>query len=229
MKVVSYNICESKPWKIEFLLGLEADVLVVPEITCPEEAHLSDDYEMKWLGMEYFFQYTRWKGLGIIWKKGTALVPDWFKPNMNYAIPLVIEDYMILGVWPTKPTSAKSKKTYPQIAQDIIGEYAQHFKDYKTLVIGDFNCYVNQYDKTKKYGDMLNVDNQLESYGFHSLYHQQTGELFGRETVATYFHRFQENAPFFLDYAYTNFPVASFRMFPWNKEMSDHVGLEVIM
>ncbi len=40
MKIVSYNINDSKLWKIERLLGLGADVLVVPEITCPEDAKL---------------------------------------------------------------------------------------------------------------------------------------------------------------------------------------------
>ena len=40
MKIVSYNINDSKLWKIERLLGLGADVLVVPEITCLEDAKL---------------------------------------------------------------------------------------------------------------------------------------------------------------------------------------------
>ena len=62
----------------------------------------------------------------------------------------------------------------------------------------------------------------------NSLYHQLKGEEFGRESVATYYHRFNEKAPFFLDYAYSNFPVASFSILPWDKEMSDHVGMEVI-
>lgn len=228
MKIISYNINDSKPWKIENLLRIDADVLVVPEITCPEDAHLSENLEMKWCGIEYFHHQKKRKGLGIIWKKGQGYVPEWFNSKHDYAIPLIVDDYLILGIWPTKPTDDRPKKPYPQIAQEIIQEYAPHFKDYKSLVIGDFNCYVNQYDKTKKYGDILMVNELLESYGLHSLYHQQTGEAFGQEFTPTYFHRFCESDPYFLDYAYTNFPVASFRIFPWDKEMSDHIGLEVI-
>ena len=228
MKIISYNINDSKPWKIENLLRIDADVLVVPEITCPEDAHLSENLEMKWCGIEYFHHQKKLKGLGIIWKKGQGYVPEWFNSKHDYAIPLIVDDYLILGIWPTKPTDDRPKKPYPQIAQEIIQEYAPHFKDYKSLVIGDFNCYVNQYDKTKKYGDILMVNELLESYGLHSLYHQQTGEAFGQEFTPTYFHRFCESDPYFLDYAYTNFPVASFRIFPWDKEMSDHIGLEVI-
>lgn len=229
MKIVSYNINDSKPWKIERLLGLEADVLVVPEITCPEDAKLSEEYEMKWYGIDYFYHEKRWKGLGLIWKKRNGFVPEWFNGDLRYGIPLVVNEYLILGIWPTKPTDEnKEKKSYPQIAQEIILEYAPRFMNYKTLIIGDFNCYVNQYDMTKKYGDILRVNDLLNSYGLQSLYHQQTGEGFGQESTATYYHRFNDKDPFFLDYAYTNFPVSSFRIFPWDKEMSDHVGMEVI-
>ena len=229
MKIVSWNINDSMPWKIDHLLGLNADVLVAPEITCPEDAQLPNSLEMKWYGIEYFYREKRWKGLGIIWKKGNGFVPKWFNTDMRYAIPLIVDEYLILGFWPTKPTDDKEKKSYPQIAQEMILEYAPHFKEYKTLVIGDFNCYVNQYDANKKYGDILRVNDLLASYGLQSLYHQMTGEELGHESTATYYHRFNEKAPFFLDYAYTNFPVSSFRMFPWNKEMSDHVGMEVII
>ena len=97
------------------------------------------------------------------------------------------------------------------------------------MIIGDFNCYVNQYDRTKQYGDMLRVNEVLESYGLFSLYHRQTGEQLGHETTPTFYFRFHEEETFFIDYAYSNFPVSSFRMLPWDKKMSDHVGLEVVV
>ncbi len=227
MKIISYNINDSKPWKIERLLGMNADVIIAPEITCPEDANLPETLDMKWYGVDYFYREKRWKGLGIIWQKGNGFVPDWFNPDYSYGIPLIVYDYLILGIWPTK-TAANEPQSYPQIAQEIIREYAPHFKDFKTMVVGDFNCYVKQYDATKHYGDILKVNKLLGSYGLHSLYHQQTGEAFGKESAATYYHRFHESEPFFLDYAYVNFPVASFRMFPWDKEISDHMGLENI-
>lgn len=227
MKIVSYNINDSKPWKIDRLLGMDADVLVVPEITCPEDAPLPADYEMKWYGVEYFHHEKKWKGLGVIWKKGMGQIPDWIAPSMTYSIPLIIDDYLILGFWPTRNADGSDKRTYPQIAQEMINEYAPHFKDYKTIIIGDFNCYVGQ-SGSKKYGDMLRVNEILESLGLHSLYHQQKCESLGKETTPTFYFRFQESEPFFLDYAYTNFPVSSFRMLPWDKEMSDHIGLEVV-
>ena len=231
MKLISYNINDSNPWKIERLLGMEADVWVVPEVTCKEDAHLPEDLDMKWYGREYFHGGKRkWKGLGVIWKKDLGYIPDWFNPEFDYAIPLIINnEYLILGFWPTKKLDGSEKKSYPQIAQEIIHEYAPRFKDYKTLVLGDFNCCVNQPDMTKKYGGMLRVNEILESLGLHSLYHQITGEALGEESAHTYYHQFNEDKPFFIDYAYTNFDVSSYRLLPWDKEMSDHVGMEVVV
>lgn len=55
MKIISYNINDSYPWKVEHIMKMQADVLVVPEITCPEETHLPDGYEMEWKGISYFY------------------------------------------------------------------------------------------------------------------------------------------------------------------------------
>ena len=83
-------------------------------------------------------------------------------------------------------------------------------------------------DNSEEYGDILRMDQILGEYGLHSIYHEQTGEKLGQETTPTYFHRFDANQPFFLEYAYANFPVSSYRLFPWEKDMSDHVGMEII-
>ena len=92
------------------------------------------------------------------------------------------------------------------------------------MIIGDYNCYVNQFDNSKKYGDILRINEILEGYGLKSAYHEKTGEELGKETTPTYYHRFKEDSPFFLDYAYTNMEVKSFELLPWDSKMSDHVG-----
>ena len=161
MRIIGYNINDCYPWKVERLLKMNADVLIVPEITCPEDAHLPEEYEMKWNGISYFWQFRRWKGLGVIWKKGFGYVPDWYNPDLFYAIPLITEDVLILAIWPTKRKGITDNKLYPQIAQEILSEYSPHFKDYRTLIIGDFNCYVNQVDNSEQYGDILRINEIL--------------------------------------------------------------------
>lgn len=225
MKILSYNISDSKQWKIDRLFEHDADVFVVPEITCPEQAELPDGFEMAWEGITW--QYAgkdKWKGLGIIWKKGEGMVPDWYNPNLFYAIPLVVNDIVILAFWPTKRKGLTDKKLYPQIAQELIAEYAPHFEGKKVIVVGDFNCYVNQRDKSKEYGDILRIDDILKGYGLESAYHKVTGEKLGKESTPTYYHTFRADSPFFLDYAYTNMEVKAFELLPWDSKMSDHIG-----
>ena len=67
----------------------------------------------------------------------------------------------------------------------------------------------------------------MTSHGLRSVYHEQTREAFGKETTPTYYHNFNADLPFFLDYAYTDIPVKSFGLFPWDKDMSNHVGMEL--
>ena len=69
----------------------------------------------------------------------------------------------------------------------------------------------------------------MSGSGLHSIYHQQTGEAFGQESTPTYYHQFHEDDPYFLDYAYTNVGASSIRLFPWDKQMSDHIGMEVTL
>ena len=52
MKILSYNINDSKQWKVDKLFEIGADVYVVPEIACPEQTTLPDSYEMAWEGIK---------------------------------------------------------------------------------------------------------------------------------------------------------------------------------
>lgn len=228
MKILSHNISDSEQWKIDRLLESDADVLVVPEITCAEQAVLPDGLQMAWNGITWQWGgKQRWKGLGIIWEKGHGQIAPWYNPNLCYAIPLLVDGVLILGFWPTKRKGLTDKMKYPQIAQEIIKEYMPHLSEQPTVVIGDFNCFVNQNDWTKKYGDIRQVNELLEQCGLHSVYHMQTGELLGQETRPTYYHSFNLDHPFMLDYAYTNAEVKSFRVLDVDLKMSDHVGLEL--
>lgn len=226
MKIISYNISECPQWKVDQLLKMEADVYVVPEISSTEHIIIPKGYDFEWIGKRWKYNenyYTR--GLGIIWRKGEGIIPLWYNPSLTYGIPLLINNVLIIAMWPTKKTDGTEDRVYPQIAQEVISEYAPHFKGQQVVVIGDFNCYVNQKDKTKKYGDILRINEILEDYGLHSVYHMMKGEAFGEEGTPTYYHCFKAEWPFMLDYAYTNMDVLDFQVLPWDKNLSDHVGL----
>lgn len=228
MKILSYNISTCKQWKIDRLFETNADIYVVPEMACTEQVVIPEGYEIAWNGIKWEYGgELKSKGLGIIWKKGYGVIPEWYNPELTYAIPLICKGALVLAFWPTKHKGVSDQMKYPQIAQILIEEYKPHFAEQPTVIIGDFNCYVNQSDFTKKYGDILRINEILENAGLHSVYHKQTGEKFGDETKPTYFHLFNPESTFMLDYAYCNVDEKSFKLLDADLKMSDHIGLEL--
>ena len=94
---------------------------------------------------------------------------------------------------------------------------------FPTVISGDMNCYKGQAGETKQYS-IETIFSFLEGMGYVSAYHQKTGELLGKESKATYYHWFNENSPFFLDYTFSNIAIKSYALCEWDKEVSDHVA-----
>ena len=214
MKIISYNINSCNQNKVDQLFEQNADVYVVPEIACQDKIKIPDEYEMKWNS-----KYPT-KGLGIIWRKGKGSFPEWYDDKLTYAIPLVFDNVLIIGFWPTK---IDQNKTYTQIAKEIIEKYSEHFKDFEQCIItGDYNLY-HKNDKSDKAADILEINKLLNSHGLTSVYHKQTGQDFGSETQKTYYHLRDINNPFFLDYTYSKKEIQKYELLPWDKDFSDHV------
>ena len=195
MKILSYNINRSTQEKIDKIMQFNADVFILPEVACPSQVKVPEGYRMEWMG-NYDF-----KGLGVIWKSGMkAEIPQWYNPCHQYFLPIIIENKLIMAAWPTR-TDDNAPKDYPQIAMETLQEYAPYLKEFPTVISGDMNCYKGQAGETKQYS-IEAIFSFLEGMGYVSAYHQKTGELLGKESKTTYYHRFNENSPFFLDYTY---------------------------
>lgn len=217
MKLLSYNINRSTQEKIDKIMQFNADVFILPEVACPSQVKVPEGYRMEWMG-NYDF-----KGLGVIWKSGMkAEIPQWYNPCHQYFLPIIIENKLIMAAWPTR-TDDNAPKDYPQIAMETLQEYAPYLKKFPAVISGDMNCYKGQAGETKQYS-IETIFSFLEGMGYVSAYHQKTGELLGKESRATYYHRFNENSPFFLDYTFSKVAFKSYALCEWNKEISDHVA-----
>jgi hypothetical protein len=217
MKLLSYNINQFAQVKIDKIMQFDADVFILPEIARPSQVKIPEGYRMEWMGSYDF------KGLGVMWKSGMkAEVPQWCNPSHQYFLPIIIENKLIMAAWPTR-SDENAPKDYPQIAMEALQEYAPYLKEHPSIISGDMNCYKGQAGETKRYS-IENIFRFLGCMGFVSIYHQRTGELLGKESRATYYHRFNENSPFFHDYTFSNVAIKSYALCEWNKEISDHVA-----
>lgn len=217
MKIISYNIHHCTQEKVDSVLRMQADIYILPEMSHPEKLRIPNGFIAYWRGD------IETKGLGIVFRKDLeCYVPNWSANSQCYFLPLIAENKLIIGAWPTKRPS-NEPKGYPQIALDGLAEYASRFEVYPTLIAGDFNLYNGQQDETEEYS-LKKVASFLKQYGMTSIYHYLSGEEMGKESLATYYHQFKKEQPFFLDYTFSNIPVKNYSLLDWNKRLSDHVA-----
>lgn len=226
MKILSYNISRCNQHKIDKVLALGADIMVLPECAHPDQVKLPDGYAMEWMGLP---DWCDWKGLGVIWRKEhNVAVAPWFNEAHKYIMPFIVDGkFVLIATWPTLVPGAK--KTYPQILLEMLTDYAEHISQTPTLICGDFNCYIGQTGVAKKTGTFEQCIEFLKDCGLYDLYHQRTGEAFGKESRATYYHQFKETMPFFIDFAFTNIPVFAYELGNWDKELSDHCPQMIVL
>ena len=90
------------------------------------------------------------------------------------------------------------------------------------MVVGDFNCYIGQSGVRKSTGTFEDCIAEMENHGLRSMYHEQNGEDFGKESTATFYWQFNPDKPYFLDYAFSSVKPISFSIGEWEREISDH-------
>ena len=226
MKILAYNINRSNQTKIDKVLSMGADIMVLPECAHQSQVNLPEGFEMEWMGLP---DWCDWKGLGVIWRKEhEVVVAPWFNESHKYILPFIVDRrFILIAAWPTLVPDAK--KTYPQILLECLKDYQEYISQYPTMICGDFNCYIGQTGVAKKTGTFELCIDFMKSNGLYSLYHERTEEEFGKESKATYYHQFKEDMPFFIDFAFTNIQVFAYELGKWDKNISDHCPQMIVL
>ncbi|NPD92346.1 endonuclease/exonuclease/phosphatase family protein [Xylanibacter muris] len=225
MKILSYNINKCTQKKIDYVLSMDADIMVLPECARYDQIKLPKGVSMEWIGNNSVL----WKGLGVIWRnQHEVVIAPWYNNEHKYILPLIVDrSFLLFATWPTIiPTR---KNTYPQILLSALKEYEKYIVTYPTLICGDFNCFIGQSGVSKKTGTFEQCIEFLQEKRLFSLYHERNGEEFGKESKATYYHLFKEDKPFFIDFAFTNIQTFAYELGRWNKEMSDHCPQMIVL
>lgn len=219
MKIVSYNIAKCVQTKIDHVLRMNADLYILPECADSKSIVLPKGYTMFWIGDDDIPQ----KGLGVIWKDELSVHIVNGHRKIKHHLPLIVDNdgcsKFILACW---PTVWQESKTYPQLLLEALHEYSPYFDKMPSLAIGDFNCYIGQSGVKKETGTFEDCIKEFEAHGMKSAYHTHNKEEFGKEHEATFFWRYNEHSPYFLDYAFSNVDIHSYEIGQWEKEVSDH-------
>lgn len=142
MKILSYNINRCTQAKIDKVLSMGADIMVLPECASYDNIILPQKYSMEWIGDNT----VPWKGLGVIWDNHHELVvAPWYNNEHKYIFPLIVDRrFLLFATWPTK--TPNGKQSYPQILFDAssISRAIQHLFVVILTAISDSLGVVNQ-------------------------------------------------------------------------------------
>ena len=223
MKIVTWNCNGALRKKTDELDTLRADVYIVQECENPE--HSTPAFK-EWAGDYLWIGSSKHKGLGIFPKNGNTVralnwsgtysilgitngssASSWATSELKLFLPFILNnEYLVLGIW----TKADGAKVFRYIGQ--LWKYLQIHRNElqrsKTILLGDFNS--NQiWDKPDRWWNHSNVVEELSAIGLNSVYHFQTREQQGQETVPTFFLQRNIEKSYHIDYVFASNDVIS--------------------
>lgn len=204
MKIVTWNAAMGFRKKIEKILPLKANILVIPECEHPEkwkEKNAQKDIvQFLWYGKN-----PNKKGIGIITLDNTyqiELHPD-YNDKFRYIIPLRVSgerEFIMFAVW-----SQNDKERYNSYIGQIylaLEKYASLLKE-PCIIVGDWNSN-KKFDYIKRVKTHSEVVELLKRVGIMSAYHYLSKEEHGQELEPTHYFRKEKTRPFHIDFLFAS-------------------------
>lgn len=202
MKLISWNCNGAFRNKFELLERYKPDIMIIQESESREELAR---YRIKIPFRQHIWISERsYKGMSIFLRNGwKAEIADFYDEKFQCIVPLIFSrgmvKFLLIAVW-TKHIGLHSKSYVVQAFRAM-----QAYKDYlreDTIIIGDFNSnkiWDNLFRRDQNHSSLIAF---LEEMSFFSIYHRQSGEAQGSETVPTiYLYRRRERG-YHIDYAF---------------------------
>ena len=183
--------------KYQHIESFDADILIIQECEKLKENYFS--------GRKFFWTgRIENKGLGVLIKTDSASIDPSVDHNLINFLPIQSDDLRILGVWAYNHRAIKFGTEVSGNTIDAI----KYYRDWlvkgsnKCIFGGDLNNSII-WDKRNNDNNFQNINSSLNDLGFESAYHLLSGEKFGHESEATFYHTKKESKKYHIDYLYT--------------------------
>jgi exonuclease III len=194
--VLVWNLCGATDRKWAHLEALQPDVAVLPEVARQPRALTQGD-------TLFGGSAPSWHWVGINPAKGLA-VATFGQPSGvvttaatgRWSVAVRVGRMVVLGVWscPAQPGAAA-------YAAEVVRALDSHDRVLRqaseVVVAGDFNV-------AGRGPAWREIQRRLAGLGLVSAYHHATGEGFGVESAATYYHHRKPSAPFHIDFCFVS-------------------------
>ena len=196
IRIISWNCNMAYAAKQEDILALHPDVVLLQECS---ERHIkaSGAPFAHWVGKNPH------KGLGVLgFGQHAYTLNSAYTPTYPWFLPFRVEDehLNVLGVW---AHVKERQERYVRITHQAIDYYHAFLEAGLSLVIGDFNSNTIWDAAHAGYSHSALVE-KLEQLQMRSVYHAQTQEPQGRETVSTFYLYRHPNKGYHLDYVFVS-------------------------
>lgn len=194
MRFVSWNCCEGFDRKLPLLRELGCELAVLCEVPEAAPAPTLTDADVSW----------SWVGDGS--RKGLALagfgidldpVPPPTGAGVLSTAAAASLGVGVLGIWTMKPAGS----TYGAQVVATIEAYEPWLRTNSVIVAGDFNIAPGR-SQDQRTGQLRRAFGLLGDLGYVSVYHHLTGDPYGEEQLATYFHRRHQDDPWHIDFCF---------------------------
>ncbi|WP_306010080.1 endonuclease/exonuclease/phosphatase family protein [Bacillus sp. MMSF_3328] len=200
MKIITWNAAMRFREKIDEILPLKADILIIPEC---ESSEKWKENQVKPINQFLWFGDNLNKGLGIITlnnKLHIELHPD-YDQQYRYVIPLIVsgeENFILYAIW-----AQNHKKMYFSYIGQVFMAMQHYAKvlNAPSIIAGDWNSSKN-FDHFKKIGTHSETVALLDTFNIYSAYHHYFAEEQGKETHPTHYFRKELERPFHIDYVF---------------------------
>jgi exodeoxyribonuclease-3 len=200
MRIVSWNCRQALRNKTGYLAGFDADVAVVAEaenLERLEKADLSAYPHRVWQGD------IAYKGLLVMSKVGLPLeVAPEYDRWLRLIVPVTVggsDPLTVLAVWTQKGDEGNCSADL-LTAIDLYGDRLKQ----RAIVVGDFNSNAIWDERWSGSATHSMVVESLAEAGLTSLYHTQSGEAQGAETVQTLAFKGDPDKPFHIDFCFVS-------------------------
>jgi exodeoxyribonuclease-3 len=202
MRLVAWNCAMGFERKLAALSALRPDIAILSEVACPEKLRSQlpalEELPIVWVGNNPN------KGLAVLSFTGSDLELDpSYRSSNQFVAPVHVggaKSFRLLATWDHNDrTEGLNRRPGPLLR--CLEESADFCRGGELVVAGDFNNNP-RWDRPNGPNNMSVIAQELARRELVSLYHHGTGNDFGSEQHATYWHYRRRDMPYHIDYLF---------------------------
>jgi len=212
VRVITWNCGGGLRKKLDIIESFKADILVIQEA---EDPALSTIAYRDWASNYLWVGTNKNKGIGVFskyplrslnWNAEYSIAgiahskAKWKTSDLETFLPFECNGQVYLAVW-TKSGGTDSAFSYIGQFWKFLQLHKADIKRNDCIILGDFNSNV-RWDKHDAWWRHTEVVEELEQLKFGSLYHHQFNEAQGVESEPTFFHQYNLNKAYHIDYVF---------------------------